>query len=739
MHLIPGMKLARLFALLGCLQLLSAPLSAVERTKARLVLSANAARPGDIVTAGVELRMPPKWHTYWRYGGDSGAPTKIEWQLPSGITAGEIQWPIPEKYTAADLTTYVYHDVVLLLVPLKLASDVAPASAGIKAAVSWLECEELCLPGKADLETSLTIGSESKPSADAELIEAWRKKLPGTSAAFPVQARWENSATDDSRPLLIEWGPQPKPEAADFFPYASEDYEVGGATERLNSPGNTVSIRKTVKKLGDKWPERIAGLIVAKSSATAENQADEIILALTVGTEANAPTAAAAIADASPKRSLANMLLLAFLGGLILNIMPCVLPVIALKILSFVNQSKEDARRVRQLGLVYAAGVLVSFLVLAGIVIGVQQAGRAASWGMQFQNPQFLIGMTTLVTLVALNLFGLFEITLGGGAMQAAGALASKEGSAGAFFNGVLATALATPCTAPFLGVALGFAFAQPAPIVALMFATVGLGLAAPYVVLSWNPGWLKFLPRPGVWMEKFKIAMGFPMLATAVWLLWLTTSHFGREGVLWIGIFLATVAMAAWIWGEFVQRGGKRKGLAVAASAVVLVCGYFYSLEAQLHWRSPARVANSGQGVLVHSDGIQWRAWSAKVVQEARNAGHPVLVDFTADWCVTCQLNKKTSLEIPSVQAKLKELDAVALLGDYTNEDPAITAELKRFERAGVPLVLVYPADVAKPPLVLPELLKPSIVLDALEKVGGSKIISKAKARLNQSNGENH
>jgi thiol:disulfide interchange protein DsbD len=318
---------------------------------------------------------------------------------------------------------------------------------------------------------------------------------------------------------------------------------------------------------------------------------------------------------------------------------------------------------------------------------------------MQFQNPQFLVGMTVLVTLVALNLFGLFEVTLAGGAMQAAGELAGKEGNAGSFFNGVLATALATPCTAPFLGVALGFAFAQPAPIVALMFATVGLGLAAPYVVLSWNPGWLKFLPKPGAWMEKFKVAMGFPMLATAVWLLWLTTSHFGRDGVLWIGIFLATVAMAAWIWGEFVQRGGKGQGLASAASALVLAGGYFYALEGQLNWRSPARSAKSSQAVLAHMSGIQWRPWSAKAVEEARAAGHPVFVDFTADWCVTCQLNKKTSIEIPSVQEKLKEIDAVCLLGDYTNEDPAITEELKRFERAGVPLVLAYPADVAKPP----------------------------------------
>jgi len=217
-----------------------------------------------------------------------------------------------------------------------------------------------------------------------------------------------------------------------------------------------------------------------------------------------------------------------------------------------------------------------------------------------------------------------------------------------------------------------------------------------------------------------------------------LTTSHYGRDGVLWIGIFLATVAMAAWIWGEFVQRGGKRRGLAVAASAVLLAGGYVYGLENQLNWRSPARLAKASQAVLGHSEGIQWHPWNAKAVAEARAAGHPVFVDFTADWCVTCQLNKKTSIEIASVQAKLKEIDAVTLLGDYTNEDPAITQELKKFERAGVPLVLVYPADVTKPPVVLPELLKPSIVLEALDKVAGPKTISKAETNPNLSETRN-
>ena len=410
------------------------------------------------------------------------------------------------------------------------------------------------------------------------------------------------------------------------------------------------------------------------------------------------------------------MLLYAFIGGLILNIMPCVLPVIALKILGFVGESRSDPRHVRKLGLVYALGVLVSFLALAAVVIGVKAAGHRAGWGMQFGSPVFVVCLTTLVMLVALNLFGVFEVNLGGRALDAAGGLASKHGAAGAFFNGVLATVLATPCTAPFLSIALGFAFAQKAPVILLMFLAVGVGLAAPYVVLSWNPAWLKFLPKPGAWMEKFKIAMGFPMLATAVWLFNLAAGSYGKS-VLWLGIFLVLVAFAAWIFGEFVQRGRTRKGVALAIVLILLIGGYAFALENQLNWRAPITAPDATGPLKESPDGIAWQRWSPEAVAKARSEGRPVIVDFTADWCLTCQVNKKTSIEIPSVRAKLKDSNAVALLGDYTHFPDNITTELNRFNRAGVPLVLVYPKNPAAPPIVLPEILTPGIVLDALDR----------------------
>ena len=709
--------------LLFCLGWGAPGAGAATKTQARLLLAADTARPGDTVTAAIQLTMAPKWHTYWRYGGDSGIPTKVEWTLPAGVTAGELQWPPPEKYVAEGLTTYVYHDQVLLLVPLKLADNVAAGPLNLQAKVSWLECEAICLPGEAQIQAALKVGDATAASEHAGLIETWRKKLPQDGSAQKARAFWDGKAAEDKRALLIEWITGTAPASADFYPYSSDASEVGAASDQLPADAGKVLLRKKANKLNDAWPTLIAGILVDRSGKDTPVIAYEVKLPIAAGADTVAVASAPASGSAAngpavkPKGSLAKMLFYAFLGGLILNIMPCVLPVIALKILGFVNQSKEDPARVRMLGLIYALGVLCSFLLMAVIIIGVQQAGQSAGWGMQFANPKFLVFMTVLVTLVALNLFGLFEVNLGGGAMTAAGELACKEGGSGAFFHGVLATAMATPCTAPFLAPALGFAFSQPPWVVILMFLTIGAGLSAPYVVLSWEPGWLKYLPRPGAWMGQFKVAMGFPMLATAIWMFWLTSKHFGDAGVLWFGLFLVALALALWVWGEFVQRGGKRRGLAMAISLLLVAFGYSYAMEKELRWRSPASHAAADGVKRQHPGGIAWEPWSLEAVAKARAEGRPILVDFTADWCLTCNVNKKTSIEIPSVEAKLKEINAVVLLGDHTLQPPAITAELKKFDRAGVPLVLVYPKQKDAPPIVLPEVLTPGIVLNALDK----------------------
>ena len=698
-------------------------------TRATLHLEVSTAKPGETLWAAVRLQMDPEWHTYWKNAGEGGLgiPTKIIWKLPPGVAAGTIQWPVPEKIPATDATTYVFHDEAALLIPFTLANDLKPGTVELTGEVRWMECKAACIPGKTNVSAKLQIGGTTEPSPDAPLFSAWRDRLPKSASEPKASASWEKPAAGDKRPLLIEWTFTDKADSADFYPAPAESYDVSGATDIVDLTGGKIRLRKTVLKYEGDWPKEVAGLLVMKTGTnTLAMDARIVIGAATRGggsardSETTGSTTSGMPSAGAP--SLALMLLYAFIGGMILNIMPCVLPVIALKILGFVNQAKESPARVRQLGLVYGAGVLVSFLVLAAFVIGLKAAGHKAGWGIQFSNPLFIVGLTALVTLVALNLFGVFEVTLSGGVMNAAGGLASQHGASGAFFNGVLATVLATPCTAPFLGVALGFAFAQPSAIIVLMFLAVGLGLAAPYVVLSWQPAWLKFLPKPGVWMERFKVAMGFPMLATAFWLASLATSFYG-DRTWWLGIFLVFLGAAAWVFGEFFQRGSKRRGAAIFATLLLLIAGLAWPLEAGLRWRAPELEATGGKFLAHAPEGYPWQPWSPEAVAQARAEGRPVIVDFTAKWCQTCNISVKPGLEAKSVVEKLNQLNAVALLADYTRFPPEITDELERFNRRGVPLVLVYPSDVAQPPIILPEPLPfpapyAPVVLRALEKM---------------------
>jgi len=688
-----------------------------HHTQVRLLLSAETARPGDTIYAGVDMKMEAGWHTYWKNAGDAGSPTKIEWTLPPGVTAGEIQWPLPKKLPPAEVTTYGYEDEVVLIVPLTLGTNLAPGEVNLSAKVSWLECKDVCIPANQIVEAKLNAGNETKPSADSATIDSWKSKLPQANNPYPFKAQWEKPADDTTRPLLIGYGPMEaakniKYDSVDFFPAASDDFEVQSATEVISEMSSDIHLRKLVKKFSGDWPKEISGTIVIESGQ--QRNGYDVDLPVSEKSIANGAAASGTNAvSALPAQPLWQMLIYAFIGGLILNIMPCVLPVIALKILGFVSEAQSEPRRVRVLGMVYTLGVIVSFLALAGIVIGVNAAGHHAGWGMQFGSPVFVVCLTTLVLLVALNLFGVFEVSLGGRAVDTAGQLASKSGPAGAFFNGVLATTLATPCTAPFLAPALGFAFQQKASVIVLFFLVVGLGLSAPYLILSWQPRWLKFLPKPGAWMEKFKNAMGFPMLATVVWLYYVATSSYGNN-ILWLGVFLVIVAFAAWIFGEFFQRGRKHRAAAAIVTLLLLAGGYAFALEKELDWRAP-QAGTSGAGGQ-STNGIAWQPWTPEAVAAARSAGQPVLVDFTADWCLTCQVNRKTSIEIPSIREKLKAVNAVALVGDYTHFPEAITAELNRYQRAGVPLVLVYPKDAGAQPLVLPAILTPGTVLDALD-----------------------
>jgi thiol:disulfide interchange protein len=581
----------------------------------------------------------------------------------------------------------------LLLVPLKLAENLTSGELTLKAEVAWLECEKLCLPGQESVSATLTIGATTIPSAQQLAIDAARSKLPLNGAKLSPRAAWEKPADGNTRSLLLEWDDADASDSVDFFPEGHEGFEVATTVESVGPQ----KLRLQVLKHDGDWPREFRGLLLVKSGGATRSYAVTVPIR-------GAGVSSSAAATTTLPQSLGLMLIFAFIGGLILNIMPCVLPVIALKILGFVGQAKESPGRVKQLGLVYALGVLVSFLGLAALVIGVKSAGQAAGWGMQFSSPQFTIAFAVLVTLVALNLFGVFEVTLGGGVMSTAGELASRHGASGAFFHGMLATVLATPCTAPFLSPALGFAFSQNAATIVLIFLMVGAGLASPYVVLSWFPAWLKWLPKPGVWMERFKIAMGFPMLATALWLVSLVTDRYG-ERAWWLGMFLLFVALAAWIFGTFIQRGAKRKGLALAFLAGVLALGYFWVLESQLQWRMPVDPVQANSGALKNAPkGYDWQRWSAAAVEQAQAEGRIVIVDFTAKWCITCNAIVKPALEREPVVAELKQHNIAAFLADYTDYPAELTAEMKRYNRAAVPLVLVFPPRANAAPAILPD-----------------------------------
>jgi thiol:disulfide interchange protein DsbD len=710
-------------AILIFLSALAGSVARAAHTQVQFILPSTA-KAGDTVLVGVQLKMESDWHTYWKNPGESGQATEIKWTLPAGVTAGEIEWPLPHKIPPADVVTYGYEHEVVLLVPLKLDASLPAGPLELKAKVAWLECKESCIPADAEITGTINVGGEAMGAtgdANSKTIADWQSKVPVAPKDFSVQAYWDGAATDDTRSLILQWPGQTN--GANFFPYANDDYEIQGATEMVSAPAGEIHLRKQVKKFSGDWPKEISGVIITGTGdaprgfevklAVAEKVAAATAVAPAGGAAKSAATGSATpVPLLPPIGTLLVQLLAALAGGIILNLMPCVLPILSLKILSLVQLHGKEAAEGRRHSLIYLLGVLVSFWVIAGLVI----AGRLASWGEQFQDSRFIIIITVLMTVIALNLFGVFEFVLPSKTVSSAAELASRGGNSGAFFNGVVAVVLGASCVAPLMAPAIGWAITQSPLVIALVFTAIGTGLALPYVLLTYFPPLQKLLPRPGAWMEKFKIALGFPMLGMAAWSLSLLVGHHGQQGVLWIGVFLVMLGFAAWVYGEFIQRGSRRKGLAWLIVLASVGGGYAYTLENRVDWRHPVVATESPGAVQNVPGGIEWQPWSAAAIAQAQAASRPVLVDFTADWCLTCLLNKKSSIEIDSVRKKLKELNFVTLIGDYTRKNPDITAELKRFERAGVPLVLVYSKDASKSPQLLPAVLTPGIVLDALD-----------------------
>jgi thiol:disulfide interchange protein DsbD len=658
----------------------------------------SAIVPGEPFLVGVRLKMEPGWHTYWKYPGDAGIPTEIRWQLPEGWRVGDIQWPIPLKLEEpGDILIYGYHDEVLLIQQVTPPKDLTGASANLSAKVSWLVCEKICIPGDGTVTLSLPIAPANSP-ANTDLFARFQKQLP-TSPAADSSASWKSDA--GGLVLRVSHPDLGKFSSVEFFPSPPENVAVGHP--RLASrDGNVSTFNVPLDNPNGKF-KSLPGLLVFGSSNDAP---DRSAWDISLGHET-------AAANEKPTLSeIIRFLIFGFIGGFILNLMPCVLPVISLKIFGFVQQAGESRARIFRSGLAFIAGIFVWFLGLALVLVIIKSAGGQPVWAAQFTNPYFVLAMSAVVLVFALNLFGVFEINLPQWLSRRAVAAESAHGDAGSFFQGVFATVLATPCTAPFLGTALGFAFTQSAIVILAMFGSIALGMSLPYFLLSAQPAWLKFLPKPGPWMLRVKQLMGFLLIATLLFLLSVLGAQRGVAALIWTCAFLLVLSVVCWLKGAFVTpiaSARTRASVLLLMLLLVIGSGYYFIGE---KFQSVSVVASA-----TVSAGSGWEKFTPERLASELQQGHPVFIDFTAEWCITCKFNESTVLETAAVRAAFSEHQVVKLKADWTNGDPAITKLLKQFGRPGVPLYVLYPGGRAQP-YVFPELLTKNIVLEKLETV---------------------
>ncbi len=648
-----------------------------------LVADTTAIAPGRPFTIGVRLAMAPGWHTYWQFGGDSGMPARVEWTLPEGFKAGPIQWPIPTPHMdASDMLTYVYEGVVLLPVEITPPAQLPPGVLSIKAAINWLVCEEICVPGSASVELTLPTG-DAQP-ANSEFFAKWRALVPRTDAA-PFKIAWDLSKADAFTVRIEGLARDVK---AEFFPLPPAGVKPGHP-----APGEIAGDGAIVFPIVEGGAANLAWRgVVAVTHADGRREGWLVAAGTSAPVSQTAPPGSG---------GLLLTVLAAFLGGLIMNVMPCVLPVIALKIFGFVHQAGEAPARVFRLGLAFNAGVFAFFL---GLALAVVKLKTEFNWGYQFQNPFILAGLIALIFIFALSLLGVFEIALTGGAANTLGQLSRREGYSGAFMHGLFTTLLGTSCTAPFLSTSLGYAVTQPTPIIFLLFAAMAAGMCLPYFLLTAHPAWLRFVPKPGMWMERVKQLMGFAMLAVAVWLftiLGLRGSHV-VTGMSW---FLLTLGVACWLFGTFHQSF-----LARAAFLLIPVAGYYLALHA------PLTAPRTAAATHVEPGGIAWEPYSEERLAAALASGAPVFVDFTAEWCVNCKAYEKLVLATEPVGAKFREKKIVPLKADWTDADPVITRALKSFNRVGVPLYILYRPGEPQP--VVMDGLTTGVLIGEIDKI---------------------
>ncbi|HTL67871.1 MAG TPA: thioredoxin family protein [Lacunisphaera sp.] len=693
---------------------------------AQLVTDAKAIQAGKPFTVALRLEHEPHWHSYWLNAG-TGYPTSLNWTLPPGFKAGNIQWPTPHVVidTSGKITGNGYTGEAWLLVEVTPPATLAAGTpVTLKAAAEWLMCKDVCMPGDAKLALDLPVAAPGA-SPDETLDTRWARLMTNARQQLPVAATdWELSASRDDQRVTLRLAPKAgnchRPTGLHFF--SADGLTDYAKPQAVREENGAWILEAPLDPAADKTTQRLSGVLASDNgwhTATGYGgMAVDVPLSAEVGRGVpSAPSSGSSISSGSTSSasalpaptSLLATLLLAFVGGLILNLMPCVFPVLGIKILGFVNQSGSDRGKIVRHGLVFSAGVLVSFWLLAGALLVLRAGGAQLGWGFQLQSPAFVFVMAAFLLVFALNMSGLFEVGLA--ATGVGGELQMKEGFAGSFFTGALATLVATPCSAPFLAPALGAALSLPAVESFLVFTVIALGLSLPYLLLSIFPSAVKLLPRPGAWMETFKQLMAFPLYATVGWLVWVLAGQTkDDDNALLVILFgFVLVAMAAWAYGRFGQAHGKpaRQAAGRVAAAALLVAGLWVG------WPKTATAAPAG------SYQVTWEKWSPDAIKAAQAAGKYVYVDFTARWCATCQTNKATVFHDDAVLAELKKKEVVLLRGDWTNRDPAITAELARWNRSAVPFNLIY-APGKPDPVVLPELLTPDRVLAGFASAAG-------------------
>lgn len=669
--------------------------------EARLMSVPSQIAPGSTFTLLLEHKIRPDWHTYWINPGDSGAATRLTWRGPEGFTFGDIAWPYPERIPYGPLMNYGYHDRVVYPIEITAPANLTGDSVTFDVRGEWLVCADVCIPERGELTLTVPVGSELM--IDPQMAEeemAARQRVPQlVSIPTYVERGAETVTLSISMPGLDP----DRVQSVVYYPFLEALID--------NPVEQVLSISETGIELiltpGYDYTETASfdGIVVIKEEAGETLTTAFEIRPLSGSSSSGVEAEATGL-------SLTTALLFAFIGGLILNLMPCVFPVLSIKILSLMGETTHMTRH----GWMYALGVVLSFVAIAGLLIALRAGGAEIGWGFQLQSPWVVGLLVYLFLLVGLNLSGYFEI--GTSLMSFGGSSLTQNGYSGSFFTGVLATLVAAPCTAPFMASAIGYALTQSNAAALLIFAALGFGMAVPYLALCYSPALLKKLPKPGAWMERFKEILAFPLYATAVWLLWVLSLQAGSSGVLTIGAGAVTLTFAIWLL-KHLPRGAFAK-LSMQSVAVLIIIAVIYS-PAQIQTLAAGQAA-PGQLSLdqIASDQIAGKAtgnyepYSPEKLKLYRAEG-AVFVNFTAAWCVTCKVNEAVALSTEDVIEAFAQNNIRYLKGDWTNEDPQITRKLAEYGRSGVPLYLLYPAGSDRA-TVLPQLLTKDIVLRALE-----------------------